>query len=502
MLFRSALVLGLALSIWGLGKAERQRRRAEVNEKKAQAEAAKSRQVAQFLKDMLNGVSPSVALGRDTTLLQEILDKTAQRVGQDLNQQPDVGADLRSTIGEVYYALAEYAKAEAMHREAVGVRRKLFGNDNLDLAQSLDDLGVALQKQWKAEDAIRVHREALAIRRKLLGNEHPDVAKSISHLGEALNTDGKFKEAERTLREAVTMQRKLFGDENLDLAVTLIIFANSLRWNDKMSESETVARKALAISRKLLGNEHPEVALSLQVLANTLRLEGKSSEAEDLYRESLALRIKMLGNEHPLVGKALGNLVSLLREEGKLAEVASVCRKLADQGNAEAQVRLGWMYANGTGVAKDPAEAANWYRKAAEHGDVSAQFNLGCMYERGEGVERDPAESAKWFAKAAEAKDLQVLNALAWSLATSRSAKMRDGPHAVAFAEKAVAVTNRKDPQLLDTLAAAYAEAGDFNKAISAQKEAIRLLGDEQARKDFTTRLKLYESNIPYRQGE
>ena len=44
--------------------------------------------------------------------------------------------------------------------------------------------------------------------------------------------------------------------------------------------------------------------------------------------------------------------------------------------------------------------------------------------------------------------------------------------------------------------------AGDFAKAIATQNEAMGLLKDEAAKKDFATRLKLYESNTPFRQGE
>jgi hypothetical protein len=65
-----------------------------------------------------------------------------------------------------------------------------------------------------------------------------------------------------------------------------------------------------------------------------------------------------------------------------------------------------------------------------------------------------------------------------------------------------VAATNRKAPYNLDTLAAAYAEAGEFTKAVSVQKEAIALLRDEKEKKDFASRLKLYESKTPYRDKE
>src|SRR5207249_2550316 len=140
----ATLIIGLGLSTWlflkerearqradAAEKTQRQlRQQAEADEKMAKTEAAKSKQVARFLEDMLQGVGPSVALGRDTTMLREILDKTAERVGEDLKDQPDVEAELRSTIGEVYWALGQYQKAEAMHREALALRRKLFGQEH------------------------------------------------------------------------------------------------------------------------------------------------------------------------------------------------------------------------------------------------------------------------------------------------------------------------------------------------------------------------------------
>ena len=77
----------------------------------ARTEAVKSQQVARFLKEMLDGVKPSVALGRDTKLLKDILDKAAERIGAELHDQPEVEAELRSTLGNVYSELSEFAKA-------------------------------------------------------------------------------------------------------------------------------------------------------------------------------------------------------------------------------------------------------------------------------------------------------------------------------------------------------------------------------------------------------
>lgn len=75
---------------------------------------------------------------------------------------------------------------------------------------------------------------------------------------------------------------------------------------------------------------------------------------------------------------------------------------LADQGDAEAQCSLGFLYSNGRGVAQDDAFAANWYQKAAYQGHAGAQFNLGCMYATGRGVTLDDCAAAYWLREAAK----------------------------------------------------------------------------------------------------
>jgi hypothetical protein len=104
------------------------------------------------------------------------------------------------------------------------------------------------------------------------------------------------------------------------------------------------------------------------------------------------------------------------------------------------------------------------------------------------------------YRKAAEGGEPQAVNDVAWLLATCPNAAVRDGPGAVAYAEKAVAATNRKNPRFLDTLAAGYAESGDFAKAIRVEKEATALAPDEWLMKQLAARLQLYESNTPYRE--
>ena len=114
--------------------------------RKAQTEATKSKQVAQFLKDMIAAAGPAVARGRDTTLLREILDKAAERVGKDLKDQPEVEAELRSVIGDAYFEISNGPQAVAMHREALAIYRRLLGDEDRQVASSLQTIGYELSE--------------------------------------------------------------------------------------------------------------------------------------------------------------------------------------------------------------------------------------------------------------------------------------------------------------------------------------------------------------------
>jgi hypothetical protein len=90
-------------------------------------------------------------------------------------------------------------------------------------------------------------------------------------------------------------------------------------------------------------------------------------------------------------------------------------------------------------------------------------------------------------------------NDRAMILAACPEAAERDGPAAVAAATRACELTAWSQPAYLDTLAAAYAEAGDFGAAAAWQDKAIGLLPDGPRKDDYRTRLALYRAGKPFR---
>ena len=96
----------------------------------------------------------------------------------------------------------------------------------------------------------------------------------------------------------------------------------------------------------------------------------------------------------------------------------------------------------------------------------------------------------------------RMLDELAWLLATYPDSNSRDGTEAVRVAERACALTDRRVPAFLATLAAAYAETGDFSRGIAAGEEALRraqAIGDPDSVKLTENILMALREDLPYR---
>jgi protein O-mannosyl-transferase len=97
-----------------------------------------------------------------------------------------------------------------------------------------------------------------------------------------------------------------------------------------------------------------------------------------------------------------------------------------------------------------------------------------------------------------------LLNRLAWLLATSPEDDVRSGARAVELAEHSVSLTSRQDIMSLETLSAAYAEAGRFDEAVITGREALALAekqGNRAMAEELARRIPLFESRQRFRQA-
>lgn len=86
---------------------------------------------------------------------------------------------------------------------------------------------------------------------------------------------------------------------------------------------------------------------------------------------------------------------------GDFAEAYCLWRPLAEQGDAEAQFQLGWLYANGQGLRQNPTAAADWWERAARAGHPDAHLAIAQAYQKGRGRKKDLNEAVHWMLVAA-----------------------------------------------------------------------------------------------------
>jgi tetratricopeptide (TPR) repeat protein len=203
----------------------------------------------------------------------------------------------------------------------------------------------------------------------------------------------------------------------------------------------------------------PENTLAYQFLTNCLFESRRYNEAADVGREWLAVS-PYDATAHSALGSALienGDLVSATQQLGYVM----MLRPQLEQAYAQLREIL-------LSLAREPE-------------------GLQRLHEIASNAPDSP----------------RMLDELAWLLATYPDSRSRDGGEAIRLSEHACDLTQRKIPALLDTLAAAYAEAGDFSRAISAAEDALnraRSAGDNDAVKLSENILGSLRQNLPYRE--
>jgi tetratricopeptide (TPR) repeat protein len=199
----------------------------------------------------------------------------------------------------------------------------------------------------------------------------------------------------------------------------------------------------------------PQSAAAQFNLGAALTMAGRVDEAMTQYRAALALR--------PEYSQAHNNLAGLLLRSGRVEEA---------QTHFEAAI-------------------------AADPGNADAHDNLGRLLR----ARGHRAEAIVHFRHAVDLRPdwPPALADLAWGLATSPEEALRDPAEAVRLAERAVVAGGGRDPGALDVLAAAYAAAGDFARAVTYAEAAVRLAPDVPA---WRQRLALYQQGQAYRVPE
>jgi tetratricopeptide (TPR) repeat protein len=216
--------------------------------------------------------------------------------------------------------------------------------------------------------------------------------------------------------------------------------------------------------------------------------EGKIQEGIAFYQTALSI--------NPHIIETHNNLGAAYMLQGMTDQaIAEYQQAVAINPNlAQVRANLGMAYAK-KGFLN---EAVEELKMAVELNPslTEAFYTLGSLLER-QGAVRAAIEVYRGAIRYNPGHH-KAYNNLAWLYATSPDVAIRDGAQAVALATRACELTGFTRPETLDSLAAAYAEQGDFSKAVDYQTRALRT-APAPLKKIFTERLEFYQQGTPYR---
>ena len=262
------LVGGITAASIGLVRAQRA-------EERAADEALTAQQVSQFMVGLFEVSDPSVARGNSITA-REILDHGAAKIETELQDEPEVRAQLLHTIGEVYWALGLERESAQFLQEAIDLRESVLGENHPDVAASLRSLARTRSSHFggipmdRREEILGLLHRAREINEVAYGPSHPEVGEDWASIGDLT--------LERLLRE---------DPRDFEGAID-------------------ATEKALAIFEEAYGENSPRVAKILY------RLAGLKRAGENDFDEALALYERSSSIYEAAYGPQTGNLLEPL----------------------------------------------------------------------------------------------------------------------------------------------------------------------------------------------
>jgi len=405
----------------------------------------------------------------------------------DFYKQYDVAADLAKQ-GQYGAAIPEWRKALTMEP---------------DDARAHNGFGETLAKAGKRDEALAQFHDAIA--------EKPQFAEAHNNLGILLASLGKPDEAIGELIAALDVNPG-YADAHNNLGRLFLAqhripdaieqFQDAIGINPGFAEAhnnlgfayatQKQVDEAIAEYEKAIEAD-PQYAHAYDNLGLAMATKGNLDDAMADFSKAVELDAKD--------AEAEGNLGHAYLVKNSLDEAIPHLNRAIELGpdTAENETDLGLALAE-KGTVND---ALLHFERALQitPNFVDAEYYLGmALVMSGQG-EKGMAEWKQALHN--DPDNLQVLNEAAWVLSTSRDDGLRNGAEALKLAEHAVELSSSRAPQILGTLAAAYAETGSYERAVETEQRAADLAaqqGNAGLARELNARMELFKESKPIRQ--
>ncbi len=233
---------------------------------------------------------------------------------------------------------ARWALLETIYRRALGVSRRVLGEEHPDTLTMRSSLALQTYHQGRYAEAEAEFRTVWDIRRRsdVLGEEHPSTLEARHELALQIGAQGSYAEAEAEFRAIWDIQRRpdVLGEEHPDTLTTRHNLAHRIGHRGRYAEAEAEFRAVWDIQRRpdVLGEEHPNTLTTRLNLAQQIGNQGRYAEAEAEFRAiwDIQRRPDVLGEEHPSTLATRHNLAQQIGDQGRYAEAEAELRAIWD----------------------------------------------------------------------------------------------------------------------------------------------------------------------------
>jgi serine/threonine protein kinase len=491
--------------------------------------AADSKAVVDFLVKHLLAAPPNsdVTINPNITI-REAVAAAEGRIDSALGDQPLVEATVRNAIGLIYNALGKDALGEPHFRRALDVYTQELGPADFESVRARHNLANTLIKSDRPLEGRKVAEDGYEIARAALGDNHALTLRAKSSFMTLISQDIAFRMnrglpagdsdlalAQRLGEECLEQSRRIHGLESTHTLDVMNLLAGTYSMSGQNERALQMAQEALEISQKAKGLDDKLTLILQQKVAEAFYYLKRYDDATTAYEAAYSSSVRIYGPKDRRTLETMGQLAGTNFSNGKLSEARRLWEEVAEasreQYGSEHKLSLRAITQLVFVLRKqgDFERARQLQQELVEtfgralgrnHPDTLwAIFDL-IGFLRADGKIDEGHALVDEFLKLLPHDHWKWRNNMAWSLAVHEPEQWRDGKRAVEVATKACELTDFKAHFALGTLAAAYAETGDFESAIKWCEKAIALVDKADEREELIKLLKSFRNGKPWRE--